>query len=173
MTFLVLSLLLPVVLAIHNFDEYARYDGFVRIYHSRLPERVTTRRVVRNAAILLTLAVAALGALTYTNRSPFLVALSKVTIFALLVNGIGHCITSLKRRTLVPGTLTAITLVLPYSVIALVVMRTNLGDSGWSLLRYAAFGALAIPLATISFLWLGYGVSRLTTREESDSAQNL
>jgi hypothetical protein len=38
MTFVALNLLFPIVLAIHNVDEYSRYDDFIRAYHPRLSE---------------------------------------------------------------------------------------------------------------------------------------
>jgi hypothetical protein len=166
MTFAVLNLIFPIVLAIHNIDEYSRYDDFVRAFHPRLIKKLTTRRAVRNAAVLLTLAVALLDAMTYVYKAAVLTMISKVSICALMLNGIGHCILSLRRRTLLPGTLSAATLVLPYSVIAIAIMRADFGDSFWSFLRLAAFGALTAPLAIISFLWIGYGTARLSARNE-------
>ncbi|MGC9292817.1 MAG: HXXEE domain-containing protein [Acidobacteriaceae bacterium] len=161
MTFDALDLLFPIILAIHNIDEYSCYDDFVRAFHPRLAKKLTTRRVIRDAAILLTLAVAVLGALTYVYKGAVLTMISKVAIFALLLNGIGHCVLSIKRRALVPGTLSAVALVLPYSVIAIVIMRTSTGDTFRSLFCYALFGALSIPLAVLSFLWISYGLSQL------------
>ena len=164
MTFDAFNLLFPVILAIHNIDEYARHDDFFLAHHSRLAKKLTTRRVIRDAAILLTLTVALLDVLTYVCKADVLMTISKISIFALMINGIGHCVLSLRRGTMLPGTLSAATLVLPYSVIAMVVMRTNLGDSSWSLLRFAAFGALAAPLVIIFFLWISYGIFRLVAR---------
>lgn len=166
MTFAAFNLLFPVVLAIHNIDEYSRYEDFVRAYHSRLAQRITTRRIVRDAAIMLTLTVAMLAGLTYLYQSAFLMMISKIATFALMLNGVGHCALSLKRRTATPGTLSAAALVLPYSVIAVAIMRTGLGDSYSSLCNYAIYGALTIPLATLSFLWIGYGFTRLTAHTQ-------
>lgn len=164
MTFIAINLLCPAVLAIHNIDEYSSYDDFVRTYHSRLVTKLTTRRVVRNAAILLTLAVAVLTWLTYIRQSAILVTLSKVAVFAIMLNGIGHCVLSLKRRKLASGTLSGVALVMPYSLLAIAAMRSNLGDSFSSLLPYAIYGALAIPVATLSFLWISYGLAYLAAR---------
>jgi hypothetical protein len=68
MTLVNFSLLFPVVLAVHNIDEYNRYDDFVRSYPSWLAQKLT-RPIVRWAAVLLTLAAAVLVALTYFYRS--------------------------------------------------------------------------------------------------------
>jgi len=68
MTLVNFALLFPVVLAIHNIDEYIRYDDFVRSCPSWLAKKLT-RPIVRSAAVLLTLAAAVLVTLTYFNRS--------------------------------------------------------------------------------------------------------
>jgi hypothetical protein len=162
MTFVAVNLLFPVVLAIHSFEEYSRYDDFIRAYHPRLGKKLATRRVFRDALILLTLAAAVSGALTYAYKSAVLLAISKIAIFALLLNALGHCILSLKRRELLPGTLSAVALVLPYSAVAIVIMRASLGDSFWSLFRDAMLGLILAPLAILSLLGISYGLSRLT-----------
>lgn len=69
MTFDYLVLLLPIVLAIHNVDEYRRFDDFVKTFHRWLGPRVLYRLVVFSAATLLTFAVAVLCALTFIYRS--------------------------------------------------------------------------------------------------------
>ncbi len=58
MSFGILSLLLPFVLAIHNLEEYSRYEDLVRASYERLPKKITTRRVIRFSMLLLTFSVA-------------------------------------------------------------------------------------------------------------------
>ena len=81
-------------------------------------------------------------------------------------NGIGHCVLSLKRRKLAPGTFSAVVLVMPYSLLAIASMRASLGDSLSSLITYAIYGALVIPVSTLSFLWLSYGFVYLAARTQ-------
>jgi Protein of unknown function with HXXEE motif len=161
-----INLLLPVVLAVHNADEYARYDDFVNAYHPRLAKKLTSRPVIRSAAILLTLFVALQAGLAYVYKGGILLASCKVAIFALLLNAISHCVLSLKRRRILPGTLSAVLLVMPYSVAAIVIMRAGFGDSYSYLLLLAALGAITVPLAVILFLWIGYGISQLEARNQ-------
>jgi len=116
--------------------------------------------------ILLTLAAAVSGALTYVYKSAVLLTISRIAIFALLGDALGHCILSLKRRELVPGTLSAFALVLPYSGVAIVIMRASLGDSFWSLFRDAILGLILAPLAILSLLWISHGLSRLTANPQ-------
>ena len=155
------TVLLPLLVAVHNLDEYARYDDFVRAYHSRFLAKRVSRPAIRYTLIAVTLFVAVIAGLAYVDKGGIYVALRNVTIFAFMENAIGHCVLSLKRRTLIPGTLSAAVLVLPYSIVAIASMRIDLASSYLSLSFLAACGAAAIPLFTIGFLWLGYGISRL------------
>ena len=155
------TVLLPLLVAVHNVDEYARYDDFVRAYHSRFLAKQVSRPAMRNTMIAVTLFVAVIAGLAYVHKGGVYVALCNITILAFMENAIGHCVLSLKRRTLVPGTLSAAVLVLPYSIVAIASMRADLASSYSSLLLFAACGAVAMPLFIIGFLWLGYGISRL------------
>ena len=159
MTFAAFNLLFPIVVAIHNIDEYRGYTDFVRSYPAWLAEKLT-RRVIGWAAILLTLAVTALAVATYFYQNDVLLMASKIAIIGLALNCVGHCFLSLKRRALVPGTLSGAILVLPYSAIAVSMMRIDLRDSFMGLLGYAAFGVIATPLAIGAFLWMGYVLAR-------------
>lgn len=161
MAFNVLVLLFPIVLAIHNFDECARYEDFIKTYHARLPEKLTTRAAIVGAATALTIAAVALCLGAVIWKTPFLMLVAKVSICALLLNAISHCVLSLKRGKWLPGTLSASILVLPYGIVALVVMRTVLGDSAGDIIRYALLGAITIPLTVAVFLLVGFGITRL------------
>ena len=155
------TVLLPLLVAVHNIDEYARYDDFVRAYHSKFLAKQVSRPAMRNALIAVTLFVAVIAGLAYIHKGGVYVALCIITILAFMENAIGHCVLSLKRRTLVPGTISAAVLVLPYSIVAIASMRADVASSYSSLLFLAACGAAAMPLFIIGFLWLGYGISRL------------
>jgi hypothetical protein len=158
------TVLLPLLVAVHNADEYARYDDFVRAYHSQFLAKQVSRPALRNTLIAVTLFVTAIAGLAYVHKGGVYVVLCNITIFAFMENAIGHCVLSLKRRTVVPGTVSAAMLVLPYSVVAIASMRADLAASNSSLLLFAACGAVAMPLFTAGFLWLGYGISRLQVR---------
>ena len=156
MNLLVLILLFPIVLAIHNADEYFRRDEFIRTYHHKFAARFITRPVVRNAMVLLTLTAVAMGLLTWIYRNQVLVEISIVAIFALMLNAVSHIVLSFKRRSRTPGTLSAVVLVLPYSAVVIATSRLTLGVSWISMLRFAALGLIATPVAVALFLFLGY-----------------
>lgn len=165
MTFEAFLLLFPIVLAVHNWDEYAQFDEFVNVYHLPLPRKVRTRRVIGLAAISLTLVVAVLSAATYRYKSSGLLTISKVSVCGLMLNGLGHCVLSVRRGKMLPGTWSAVTLTLPYSAFALYLLRTRGGDSAGALLRCAGLGAVAALLAIPAFLSLGYFLARMLGAE--------
>lgn len=156
MNLLVLILLFPIVLAIHNADEYFRCDEFIRAYHGKFAARFITRPVVRNAMVLLTITATTMGLLTWIYRSQVLVEISIVAIFALMLNAVSHILMSLKRRSRTPGTLSAVVLVLPYSAVVIATLRLTLGMPWISMLRFAALGFITTPVAVVLFLFLGY-----------------
>jgi len=164
MTFEATILLFPLVLFVHNMDEYLQQRAFTEAYHVRLPERFRTRRVLGWSAALLTIAAAVLSLLTYVHESPALRWILEVSIFAMLWNAVGHCALSAVRHSLVPGTRSAGALVLPYSAVAIIGMHTGLGIPFETLLGYAVVGAAAVPLTAATFLALGYSISRLMAR---------
>lgn len=155
-----ITLLLPLVLAVHNLDEYAKHEDFVDAYYPRLSRKLTARPVIRNAVVLLTVSVALLAGFSYVYNDDVLRTICTVAIFALMLNAISHCVLSLKRRRILPGTLSAVLLVLPYSVVAIMITHSESGDSYSHLALLAALGALTVPLAIALFIGLGYGISR-------------
>ncbi len=168
MTLVNFALLFPVVLAIHNIDEYVRYDDFIQAGYPSWLAKKLTRPIVRRAAVLLTLAAAVLVALTYFNRSDVLITISKVAIIALGLNGIGHCLLSLKNRAVLPGTLSAIVLVLPYSAIAVMMMLINSRETHPGLFcAMPRSGAVVAPIVIGSVLTVSYGFSWLCRPAQS------
>lgn len=162
MSFRILILLLPLVVGLHNVEEYRRYDEFVRIYFRRgLLARLMSRAVLRYALTFVTLAAIVLCAWTYVSRTEMLLITSRVAIFALGGNAVGHCVLSVIRRSITPGTVSAALVVLPNSVLAVITMRVVLGDSLIALVSYACLGAVTVPLAVIASILVGCGISRL------------
>ncbi len=156
-----LHLLYPVVLGLHNAEEYCRFDEFAGIYMEHLPERLKTRAVIRNAAVLMTCAAAALSFGASTGKSRALAGMLKTAILASAVNAVGHGFLSIRYKRWVPGTASALMLILPYALAVVAMLRIRRENSVASLLRLTLAGALAIPAASVFFLTAGYGMSQL------------
>jgi hypothetical protein len=57
------TVLLPLLVAVHNVDEYTGYDDFAGAYHSRFLAKLVSRRAIRNTLIAVTLFVAVIAGL--------------------------------------------------------------------------------------------------------------
>ena len=158
MTFQTLALCFPIVLALHNADEYRHNPSFLQIHAPWLPARWIGPRNVRAAMVLLTLTAVALAVWNFIARTLALQMATEIAIAALALNAIGHCALSLLRKSLLPGTLSALLLVLPYSIAVGYILRSR-GESKQHLAEALLLGAIGLPLVTVLFLWLGHVTS--------------
>ena len=154
-----MQLLSPVVLALHNAEEFARYEEFTRVFPLRLVSEFGSRDVVRNALGLSVTGVGALSGLAFVWPGSFAARAARVTVFALFWNSVGHCVLSLKGRAWTPGSFSAVFLVLPYSAICIGLMRRESEASIRRFGLYALLGFVAGPVAIALFLSVGYWVS--------------
>ena len=161
MTFRTLNLCFPLVLAIHNAEEYLHGDAFAAVWPLSFLHERGTRRILRNALLLLTAGAALTSAATYISRDKRLLTLSRAATFALLLNALGHGAASLVRRRWQPGTVSAVFLVLPYSAAAIAAMRVPRQDMSRFLFRSGLLGAMTLPLATAGFLAISFGLARV------------
>jgi L-asparagine transporter-like permease len=164
MSFPALYLLFPVVLAIHNLDEYfasrhrtqqSRPSWLMRYYQSE---------VARLAMMLLTVASVVVAVLNYVERDGKLNTVAELSVFALLFNAIGHVIVSLKARSFTPGTRSALIFVLPYSVLAIAAIRRGSGFSVTALWPVAIAGLVALPVAILVALAVARGLQSIARR---------
>jgi hypothetical protein len=154
MHFDTLMLFFPVILGVHNYDEARRLDEFTLTYHAGLRKRLT-RPVVLAALIVVTAASAAVALLTFLYGTPTLRVMARIAVFILFLNASGHVSMSVLRRNFVPGTVSAIALVLPFSSLAIYAMHADLGDPIRALALYAALGAAAMPIVILAALLCG------------------
>jgi hypothetical protein len=158
MTIYTLNLLFPIILGIHNAEEYGRHDDFIRDYPARVA-RYVSPPVVRAAMVWLTLAAAVVSVLAWIYRTSWLLDIALVADFALLLNAFGHIGRSMYRRSLTPGTVSAVCLVLPYSAVVTAMLRHSENMSWGRIASLLALGVPAIPVTVAICLALGYAVS--------------
>ena len=159
-----LGLFFPLILGIHNAEEYLRYHDFVRPHHRRIPGRFLSRPVIRNAAVFLTLVAAVVCVLAWLRGTELLSRVVVASTVALALNALGHVGMTMMQRTVMPGTVSAVALVLPYSVCVIVMFRASTEASWASLLGMAGLGLLLIPASVAVFLLLGYAAMLLEQR---------
>jgi hypothetical protein len=157
-------LALSVAAAVHNLEEWRGYEKWAHVFHRRLNARLNNRRVCGIALILLSAALLILGVAEFAEGPGWTTAYSKVAVFALLVNALGHCVKSVRAREVVPGTISALLLIMPLSLIAIYAMRHDHGDSGKTLALSFIAALPVLPIAVYGSLWGGFLVNGLLAR---------
>jgi hypothetical protein len=164
LSFRALYLLFPLVLTLHNLDEFrdSRSRSPPPIPLRWLP-RHSQREVMRLAMILLTLASVGVAVCNYLGRDS-IAMVAELSVFALLFNAVVHLSISLRARSFTPGTRSALILVLPYCVVTIVALHQDAGRSAEALLPLALAGLIALPLTIILTLAVSLGLYQLIAR---------
>ena len=161
MSFGAISVALAVAFAVHNFEEWRGLDSFLRTFHARLDVRLKDRFVFAFALTFLSVAVLALAVVDWVWDPAPVRFLCRVIVLGILLNAVWHCALSLYRRQLVPGTVSALFLIIPLAAAALYAMHRDFGDTVGALGLYALLSLLMLPVAIYGSLWAGYAARRL------------
>jgi len=149
-------LALGVAACLHNLEEWRGYEEFVHAYHQRLNARLRNRRVFGFALILLSAIVLILGVVELVEGPGWATICSRIVVIAFLVNALEHCARSLITRKLVPGTVSALLLIIPLALIALHLMRRDFGDTRATLILSFLVSLAVLPVAIFGGLWGGF-----------------
>jgi len=153
--------MLGLAAAVHNLEEWRGYEKWVQSYHKKLDIRLSNRRVFGFALILLSVALLVLGVVECAAGPGRTTICSRIVVFALLVNALGHCAKSLSMRQLVPGTVSALLLIMPLALIAIYVMRRDYGDTESTLFLSFLASLALLPIAIYGSLWCGFAANWL------------
>jgi hypothetical protein len=163
-SFRALYLAFPIVLGMHNWDEWIDAKRLSGSSHRWLPSKYLGGDVVRFAMISLVFASAAVAVLNYLVSSEKLATLAELSLFALLFNAIGHVLMSMTARARTPGMRSAAFLVLPYSATAIAVAAQGSGRQALGLWRVALAGLVALPVMIVIALAIALAAHRLIAR---------
>jgi Protein of unknown function with HXXEE motif len=163
-SFPALYLVFPLVLGVHNLDEYTHAQR--RLANPQLQAHSSFFRsdVAQFAMILLTVASCLVALLNYTTRTMGMAIVAELSVFSLFFNAVGHIILSIKHRAWGPGTRSATFLVLPYTMAALTIMTRGSGQAVLALWPLAVGGLVALPAAILIALALAKGAYKLISR---------
>lgn len=118
-----LGLFIPIILTVHNAEEYFAFEEMDKLPFFPCRER----RVFLRALILLTLFASLIAFANYWMQGwQFM---TTILVLALLLNGMQHLLSSLWLKRVVPGTYTAAFLLIPYALLYL-----------WAFSRESTFG---------------------------------
>ncbi|MGO9863506.1 MAG: HXXEE domain-containing protein [Terriglobales bacterium] len=159
-------LILGLASALHNLEEWRGFEDWVsdyhmRDYHMKLSVKFNDPRVFKLALIFLSTLVLTLGILECLAGPGWLTILSKIVVFALLLNAIGHCCLSLYKQRLVPGTISALFLIIPLAATGIYIMHRDFGDTTAAMSLYLIASLAILPIAIYGGLWAGFAMKSL------------
>jgi len=158
MTFGALMLMLALATVVHNIEEWRGYEEWIQVYHKRLSARRKDREVFRIVIIIFSAVVIGIGVMEYLTGPGRLTVAAKVVVFALLVNAVGHCGMSLYKRRIVPGTISAMLLIIPLAIAEIYVMHRDFGDSVRMMFYYLVAALAMLPVGVYAGCWAAFAM---------------
>ncbi len=152
----ILGLLLPVVFILHNIEEYRSFEDFKAFYFKTIHVKLRHRKVFGFALLILTLLVSLICIANYLATNSFLGFATTIVAMSLLINGIQHSVCSCLARKLLPGTISAIFLLIPCSIVYLAFLEkeTQFGIS--SIISWSLVSVVSMFVSIHISLWIGY-----------------
>lgn len=152
----ILGLFLSIVFIVHNIEEYRSFEDFKAFYLKAINSIFHHRTVFLYALIILTIFVSGLCISNYMLTSQALRFATTIVAMSLLTNGIGHCISSVLNRNILPGTISAIFLLIPCSVVYLVFLEKETLFGVFDILGWFLVSMIMMFLSIRASLWIGY-----------------
>lgn len=151
-----IGLLLPLLFALHNLEEYRSFEEFKKFYFQMTPTKFHHRKVFLYALIILNFLAGGLCIANYFVDKPSIRFATTMVALALLVNGLQHCTSSLRMRKRLPGLISSIFLLIPGTVTYLALLHKEFPFSFADSLQWSLLAILIMLLAIRISLWLAY-----------------
>lgn len=136
---------LAAIFILHNFEEWYFFD--------RLPKLGPFKRFANRNSFLF--AISLLTVLVIVCSFPYFQKTHLIILLSLMINAIQHGVISIWYRRIIPGTFSALLLMLPFSTIYLIKLFSGTG-LGLKMFIYNLFLSLiAMGIAIWTTLWLG------------------
>ena len=152
-----LILLIPLVFLIHDLEEILTVDQF------ELPVPIEISTLQFTLAFILLWIVVTWACIRTVNQKTFF-GMNPVTTFALiiaifLVNGIGHIVQSIIFWKYVPGVITAVVLLIPFSLYSMKRLQDEQSITKKQFMKLLLVGAILITPTILVALLIGKFIS--------------
>ena len=144
-----ITLLLPIIFASHNIEEYLSYDKFADYYGKFIDQKFNNSKVFLGAISLLSAVTTLTVGLNYFSSNRITNVLTRVVFFSMFFNAMQHSMSSLFFRKILPGTITSMSLIIPYSIIFMMNLRKK---SNFELKDFMLYSVTSIIFMRISIL---------------------
>ncbi|MFK4011504.1 MULTISPECIES: HXXEE domain-containing protein [Bacillus cereus group] len=153
--------ILPIIFALHNMEEYLFLPLMREVLDNKVGKGFYEPNVFLIAIVLLTVFVTIIVILYYFYKTRLLERLIMLALAIIFANGIMHTISSIIFLKYMPGVVTSVLLILPYSIwmISLLKIREGL-QLKKGLLFFIISWILMYPIIVLSLL-TAKGISAL------------
>jgi len=153
-------LLLAAIFLVHNLEEYIFFD---RIPKFRYAKKIFNRKSFLFSIVVLSLLVVFFSVWDYLSSNPIVRNVNIIVLFSLTINAIQHGLLSIRFRRVIPGTISALFLVLPVSALYFMRLYELKSFDLWSFVEYLALSPAVMVILLLITLWFG---NRLTRRDK-------
>lgn len=158
------GLLLPAIMILHNTEEYRSFERFKNVYLKSIDEKLRKKSVFLYALAILTISAAGICVANYFIGSRTSQIATTLVMIALLFNGVQHCTFSLWYRKMLPGTVSGLFLMIPYSLIYLILLENEIKFGFFDFVSWSLLSIIfMILLIRISFR-IGYFLHSFSKR---------
>lgn len=160
MSIKIYALILAAIFIVHNVEEYLSFDEMKKMGFKFLGKNRVTRGAFLFAITFLSLLVVLLSVLNYLFDNDLFQKANTIVLFALTINALQHVIASIWHRRVLPGTLSAAFLILPFTVFYFIKHQEAMK---WDFLGYFEYAIVSIAIMVLSIygsLWLGIWTTR-------------
>ncbi len=141
--------MLPIIFIIHNIEEYLSYSKLADYYFKSIDPKFKDPKVFLCAVSILSIVVVLIVGVGYFYCNNITKILTMIVFFSIFINAIQHCINSLFFRKILPGSITSISLIIPYSIIFIINMKN---ESIFEFKYFMLYGIVSIIAMKISIL---------------------
>ena len=106
--------------------------------------------------IILTLFVSGICTANYLMTSRTLGFATTIIVMSLIINGIQHSVSSFLARKILPGTISAIFLLIPYSIVYLIFLEKEIQFGIFNIVKWSILSIILTLLSIHVSLWIGY-----------------
>lgn len=152
----ILSLFLPIIFVLHNYEEFRGFGRFKEVYSKFAAGCFGNQDVFKYAIIFLsTIVVIAVGG-NYLFDTYFTRFACLVVVFAIFINAVQHILLSVRYRKILPGTYTSFFLIIPYFVILILTAGIDVMLFKQHFFKVLFFSVIVMLLSVYLSLVLGY-----------------
>ncbi|MED0951987.1 MULTISPECIES: HXXEE domain-containing protein [Bacillus cereus group] len=153
--------LLPIIFTLHNTEEYLFLSQMNEFLINKIGKGFHEPHIFLIAIVLLTLFVTIITIFYYTNKTALLERLMILILTIIFANGIMHTVSSIIFSKYMPGVITSVLFILPYSIWIIYLLKNKEGIPLKKMFLVFLLSWLLMPPLIVFFLLIAKGISFL------------